>query len=427
MTLEKSDLCRLPWSKNDNPIAWLEITDICNLRCQGCYRQKLSGHKTLEEIREEIRFFKRWRNPDNVSIAGGEPLLHPQILDIVALVAENGIKPVVLTNASKLTPALLRELKRAGLAGFTLHIDSRQGRPNWEGKSEAEHNELRQHYADMVAAEGGISTIFNSTVYPATFHEIPAVVRWAQANIERVHGLVFITYRVFPTRETIAFDQEGHAVNADQLSYSGRHLEKFTTSLEVYQLIKGCCPEYEPSGYLGGTVRHDSFKWLASVTIGSRHRMYGSIGKKTMELAQFLHHLFRGTYLAYMAQSRVSPFVFLLAPWDRAIGLAARSWLRDLLQHPGRIFTGLRLQTIGIIQAPDALPNGQGDMCDSCPDMTVWNGTLVNSCRMDEYRLFGGMLTVFDQNKAEPQPMPKTVTKTKEPASTPETRDRSAP
>ena len=80
MALEKRKLYRFPWSKNDNPIAWLEVTDICNLQCEGCYRQRLTGHKPLEEIKEEILFFKRWRNPDNVSIAGGEPLVHPQIL-----------------------------------------------------------------------------------------------------------------------------------------------------------------------------------------------------------------------------------------------------------------------------------------------------------------------------------------------------------
>ena len=46
-------------------------------------------------------------------------------------------------------------------------------------------------------------------------------------------------------------------------------------------------------------------------------------------------------------------------------------------------------------------------MCDSCPDMTYWNGALVNSCRLDEYRLFGGMLTVTEKQKqaeAEEQP-----------------------
>ena len=124
MSLDKRDLYRLPWSMNDNPIAWLEVTDICNIHCEGCYRQHLTGHKSLEQVKEEILFFKKWRNPDNVSIAGGEPLIHPQIVDIVAHIAKSGIKPIILTNALALKPELLRELKEAGLAGFTVHIDS---------------------------------------------------------------------------------------------------------------------------------------------------------------------------------------------------------------------------------------------------------------------------------------------------------------
>lgn len=402
MALEKRDLYRFPWSKNDNPIAWLEVTDICNLRCEGCYRQRLTGHKPLEEIKEEILFFKRWRNPDNVSIAGGEPLVHPQILDIVAFIAENGIKPIVLTNALTLTPEFLHELKRAGLAGFTFHIDSHQGRPGWENRDEADHNDLRQHYADMVAVEGGLITVFNSTVYPSTFHEIPEVVRWGQANVDRVHGLVFITYRILATDTNVAFDSESVQVDAGQLSYSTEHFtEDFVTSPEVYRIIKDRFPEYEPSGYLGGTVRHDSVKWLAGAMIGSKHGFYGAIGKKTMELAQIGHHLFNGTYLAYPGELPSVRAVFLLSPWDGTLRQAARRWLADVVRHPGRLFDRLRVQTIGIIQAPDAQPGGLADMCDSCPDMTVWNGTLINSCRMDEYRLFGGLLRAYERSDME--------------------------
>ncbi len=35
--LDKRNCYRLPWSLNDNPIAWIEITDICNIHCEGCY------------------------------------------------------------------------------------------------------------------------------------------------------------------------------------------------------------------------------------------------------------------------------------------------------------------------------------------------------------------------------------------------------
>jgi hypothetical protein len=386
---------------NDNPIAWLEVTDVCNIHCEGCYRQHLTGHKPLEQIKDEILFFKRWRNPDNVSIAGGEPLVHPQIMEIVAFIAENGMKPIVLTNAQALTPEVLRELKKAKAAGFTIHIDSHQNRPHWKGKTEAELNELRQHYADMIAAQDGMYLIFNSTVYPSTYHEIPDVVRWGQANIERVHGLVFITYRTATTDTHVARDAADREVDFGELSYISDHFdEKFVTSPEVYQLIKDRFPEYEASGYLGGSILHSSYKWLAGAVIGSKRKVYGSVGKETMELAQVGHHLFRGTYLAYLSQARVGAKIFLLALWDKTVRQAARNWWQNVLRHPNWLFDDLHIQSIGIIQAPDLLPDGRADMCDSCPDMTVWDGRLINSCRMDEYRLFGGLLSVVER----PQP-----------------------
>jgi pyruvate-formate lyase-activating enzyme len=400
--LDKRNLYRLPWSMNDNPIAWLEITDICNIHCEGCYRQRLTGHKPLEEVKEEILFFKKWRNPDNVSIAGGEPLIHPQILDIVAFIAENGIKPIILTNAVTLTPESLRELKKAGLAGFTIHIDSHQSRPRWKDKTEDELNELRQHYADIIAAEGGVYVIFNATVYPSTFHEIPDVVRWGRANIDRVHGLVFITYRTGSTETSVAHDQSGQEVDMGQLSYTTEQFdENFVTSPQVYQIIKDNFPEYEAAGYLGGTILHDSYKWLSGALIGSKKKIYGSVGKKTMEVAQVGHHFFTGTYLAYLSCAKVGAKVFLLSPWDETLRHGSRNWLKDVIRHPGRLFESLYVQTIGIIQAPDLLPDGRADMCDSCPDMTVYDGKLINSCRMDEYRLFGGLLSVVERSQQE--------------------------
>jgi len=401
MNLDKRSLYRLPWNMNDNPIAWLEITDICNLKCEGCYRTTLTKHKPLEQIKEELRFFKQWRNPDNVSIAGGEPLLHPDICEIVAYIKELEMKPIILTNAEKLTPEFLKELKRAGLAGFTIHIDSHQNRPGWTGKNEAEHNELRQKYADMIHAEGGLYTIFNCTVYPSTYDEIPDILRWGQENILKVQGLVFITYRTASTDTYAALDVNSREVELAQLSYSSESFdEHFVTSPEIYAKIKTISPVYEPSGYLGGTQRHDSIKWLVAAMIGSRHQMYGSVGKKTMEFAQTGHHFFNGTYLAYLtnAAGRVA---FLAWIFDPQVRKALGKRLVDFLAHPWRIFEPIRLQSVGIIQAPDVQVTGQADMCDSCPDMTVWDGKLINSCRMDEYRMFGGLVTVVDKSKLE--------------------------
>jgi MoaA/NifB/PqqE/SkfB family radical SAM enzyme len=403
--LDKRDYYRLPWSMNDNPIAWLEITDICNIHCEGCYRQHMTGHKSLDQLKEEVLFFMKWRNPDNFSIAGGEPLIHPQIIELVDFIAQQGVKPVVLSNGVALTPELLRELKKAGLAGFTMHVDSHQNRPEWKNKNEKDHNELRRQIADMVAKVGGLHLVFNSTVYPDTYHEIPDVVRWAQANIKKVQGLVFITYRTATTVDSIATDKHDQEVDLGKLSYTresfGGH---FVSASEVYQIIKENFPEYEAAGYLGGSIRHDSYKWLISAMVGSPRQMYGSVGKRTMELAQIGHHLWKGRYLAYLSSSRVGSKIFWLSPWDRVVRQAQRKRRMDVLRHPGHLFDRIYLQSIGIIQAPDLLPDGRADMCDSCPDITVYDGTFVNSCRMDEYRLFGGFVSVMEREKKGTEP-----------------------
>jgi len=410
MPLDKRNLYRMPWSMNDNAIAWLELTDICNLYCEGCYRQKITGHKPLEQVKEEIRFFKQWRNPDNVSIAGGEPLIYPHIMEVVSYIAELKMKPIILTNALALTPEMLKELKKARLSGFTIHIDSHQSRPHWKGKTEKELNELRQTYADMIAAERGLYVILNATVYPSSFHEIPDIVRWGRDNIDRVHGLVFITYRTGTSENSVAVSADSKVVDLSKLSYvRDRFDEKFVTSPEVYQIIQDNFPEYDASCYLGGTLKHDSFKWLAGAWFGTRKKMFGSAGKRTMELAQAGHHLFTGAYLAYLSNAKVGAKVFLGGLVDKSLRKAGQNWLRHVVANPAQLFDPVYVQSIGIIQAPDILPDGRADMCDSCPDMTVWDGKLVNSCRMDEYRLFGGMVNVLDKARLAQEAIAQTA------------------
>ena len=142
--LDPQKYYRMPWSLSDNGIFWLEVTSQCNLTCEGCYHENiLNGHKTLEVIEEEFKVIKALRKVDSVSIAGGEPLLHPQILEIVKMVRRYGWKPIMNTNGLALTHELLRNLKKAGLFVFTFHIDTTQQRRDSHAKTEQEHIALR--------------------------------------------------------------------------------------------------------------------------------------------------------------------------------------------------------------------------------------------------------------------------------------------
>jgi len=414
----KHNMYRFPWSVNDNPIGWQEVTDRCNTYCRGCYRiNGMQGHKSVEKIKEEIKLLKDLRNCDNISIAGGEPLIHPNILEIVAYIRSLGMKPLILTNGIKLenNREFIVELKKAGAVGFTFHIDSEQARPGWKGKTEMELFELRQHFADMVAEVGGMFVSFGMTVYPGNLHIVPEMVKWANKNINKVHGLVFIGFRNAVMEGEYDYYVDGKQINMQTAYIADSDEEAYLTSSDIYAKIKETFDHYETSAYMGGTHNPDKMTWLVSAQLGTKNKMYGSAGAKVMELFQTMHHLRHGDYVIYSPGHRIPKIAFFLGLVDKGIRQTAGKFFRELLRHPGELFQPLYVQSIGIIQGPDLLEDGRVDMCESCPDMTIWEGKLVHSCRMDEWRLYGNyvvaqrrpgesLIAPEDIKTAEPHP-----------------------
>jgi hypothetical protein len=371
----------------------LEPTSACNLACDGCYRENLAAsHKPLDRIREEIDVFARLRNADGISVAGGDPLMHPEIVEIVRMIAGRGIKPIINTNGAKLTKELLRDLKDAGAMGFTFHIDSKQGRPGWKDASESRLNDLRLTYAQMLAEVGGLSCSFNSTVYEDTLDEVPGMVEWAARHIDVVHVMVFILYRAAVPFLPFDWYVGGRKIDMSPLAYSEDSRRKVDMkSTEVVAKIRERFPDFSPSAYLNGTERPDSFKWLLAGRLGSKSRIYGYVGPRFMETMQAAHHYFKGRYLAYARPSLTSMgrTMLLLSAVDPGTRRIGGQYLSAIATHPGHLFEGLHYQSIMIIQPVDFLPSGAQNMCDGCPDMTVYNGELVWSCRMEELKHFG--------------------------------------
>jgi pyruvate-formate lyase-activating enzyme len=391
--LNQNDLYRLPWTLPDNAITWLEPTSACNLYCDGCYRKnEPNAHKSLEQIRRELDTFKRLRKTDGVSIAGGDPLTHPQIEKIVEMVAKDGQKPVINTNGLLLSKEKLLALKNAGVEGFTFHIDSKQQRPHMKGKSEIELNELRLHYARMLAEVGGISCAFNATVYEDTLQYVPEIVAWGQKHIDIVNILVFIAYRAAPIHKGYEYFVGGSKIDMTPIAYAIDKERKISImSTDIVEAIRTCYPDFQPCAYLNGTERPDHFKWLLTMRFGTKEKIYGYCGPKFMELSQTLHHLINGTYLAYTKPKMMQrgKTMLLLSPLDKGLARTASAYLHDVARSPGLLFKKLHFQSVMIIQPADFMVNGALSMCDGCPDITVWEDKLVWSCRMEELSNFG--------------------------------------
>ncbi len=400
--LDHRDLYRLPWTLPDNAISWLEPTSECNLACDGCYRDnEKNSHKSLEEVKHELDVFQRLRNTDCISIAGGDPLLYPDILEIVKDVKSRGIKPIINTNGKALTKEFLLKLKEAGVYGFTFHIDSKQGRPGkWRGKDELELNELRLHYANMLAEVGGLSCSFNATVYEDTLHFVPDLVEWAEKHIDVVHTIVFIMFRHVVPQMKFDWYAGGQKVDWQNIKYHSDTERKIDIKADdILAEIRKKFPEFTPAAYLNGTDQPDSFKWLLTERVGTKKKIFGYLGAKYIEFVMSSFHFFTGKYLSY-ASPKMTNFgksIFFLSPFDKGSRKAAKKYLFACLKNPVNIFRRLYLQSVLFIQPVDFAPDGEQSMCDGCPDITVWNDKLVWSCRLEEPKQFGTFLKSVPQ------------------------------
>ena len=120
------------------PIMILSVTNRCNLNCKGCYARELrpsagGGEEMSREEWERVVGEARDLGIGVIMIAGGEPLLRREIVDVAADFP--GILFPVFTNGLMLDEAMLAWLRKnrnvvpvVSLEGDAWETDSRRGR-----------------------------------------------------------------------------------------------------------------------------------------------------------------------------------------------------------------------------------------------------------------------------------------------------------
>jgi cyclic pyranopterin phosphate synthase len=105
----------------------ISLTDRCDLACLYCRPSRSDGY--LEKRLDDNAWHTMARalvqsGVRRVRITGGEPLLHPRVVERVAFIASLGVEDLALTtNATRLL-ALARPLRVAGLHRITVSVDS---------------------------------------------------------------------------------------------------------------------------------------------------------------------------------------------------------------------------------------------------------------------------------------------------------------
>ena len=101
----------------------LYVTDRCNLDCAYCTEYDNSRpHPSLDDLKKWIRKIRELGTM-RIALVGGEPLVHPNIVELVRYCRELGFATSLTTNGFLLTRKLLAELEDAGLQVMQISVD----------------------------------------------------------------------------------------------------------------------------------------------------------------------------------------------------------------------------------------------------------------------------------------------------------------
>ena len=91
-------------------LAHLVVTRRCNLACAYCNEyDHISEPVPLELLRRRIDDLSS-RGTSIITISGGEPLLHPELADVVAHIRRRGIIATLITNGYLLSEQRIKKL-----------------------------------------------------------------------------------------------------------------------------------------------------------------------------------------------------------------------------------------------------------------------------------------------------------------------------
>ena len=184
---------RLRHGESFPPFLFISVVSGCQLRCQGCWVdvEAPSKHLSLEDLNRIVNDAKAHGN-SYFGILGGEPFMHPQLLEFFA--GQPDCYFQAFTNGQLITDEIARELRRLGnvtplisLEGTETVSDQRRGRAHVLDRSLAGLESCRKHRL----LTGVATSVCQSNIDDLVDE------RWLRRLIAMgVHYVWFHTYRV---------------------------------------------------------------------------------------------------------------------------------------------------------------------------------------------------------------------------------------
>ena len=275
-------------------MSW-NITRECNLKCSHCYinatDKKLDNELNTQEAKNLIDQIYQVSRPLLI-LSGGEPLLRPDIFELIKYGSKIGLKMGLGSNGSLIDDAMATKLKDAGIATVSISLDSNvpEQHDEFRGVSGAWEKAVE---ACKVLRRNNVLVQVNTTLTQQNYNQIDDIMALAESiGVENFH-LFFLVPTGRGTKMIDLSPEQYEAMIAKTFAKTANHTLNVRPScapqfmriakdmgLDMRQWIRGCiaglyyCRIYPngdvtPCPYLPvklGNVREKSFKdiWFNS-------------------------------------------------------------------------------------------------------------------------------------------------------------------
>lgn len=218
-------------------VSW-NTTNACNMYCDHCYRD--AGCKAEEELstaEAKTLLEQIARAGFKIMIfSGGEPLMRPDIVELVAHAASLGLRPVFGTNGTLITLEMAQKLKAAGAMGMGISLDSMDREKHnrfrkfpgaWEGAVQGMRN----------CRAAGLPFQIHTTVMEWNNHELEDLTDFAVAEGAVAHHFFFLV----PTGRAKTIEAE--SLRAEAYEDTLTRIMKKQQEVEI-ELKPTCAPQF---------------------------------------------------------------------------------------------------------------------------------------------------------------------------------------
>lgn len=255
--------------RRTHPLRYLfwEATLNCNFNCRHCgsrasRRTHYQDELSTNEIKNVFKSIAIKTNPKKIMIAvtGGEPMLRPDLFEVMSYASYLGFNWGMVTNGSLILPKTINQLQKAGMKTVVVSIDG-------IGKV---HDDFRQTPGSYQKAINAVKLLTQSQF----FQNVQITTTIHQNNISSLEEMYakFLPLNIHSWR-VMNIDPIGRALDNQKLLLNAENFKKLLDFIKQKRSASPIDITYDCTGFLGfkyeGQVRNWLFYCSTGITTAS--------------------------------------------------------------------------------------------------------------------------------------------------------------